>query len=181
MQPKLKSYAVCDKGKAIEIAIGQGLVKRAPGILSCKGLGSCVALVLYERQLRLGGLAHIMLPLADSREGASLTPFRYADTAVDALLKLLFARGAQRSRLAALLAGGAHLFADDLDTGVSIGACNVQMLHAMLQRRDIPLSAEDVGGGYGRNLVMDLKTGRVVVTSHGRPDRFLQVINNVHA
>ena len=46
----------------IQVAIGEGVVARPPHIISALGLGSCVAVTLYDTQRRIGGLAHIMLP-----------------------------------------------------------------------------------------------------------------------
>jgi len=164
------------KAGRVEVAMGQGVVSRAPGALSCRGLGSCVAVVLYEPGPRLGAVAHVMLPAAPTAGRVSRAPamrFRYANTAVDALLRQLLALGASRAQLSARLVGGAELFSNDSGMHDGIGEQNLQALRSSLQREGLALSGEDTGGRNGRNLVLDLDSGLVLVTSFARPDRLL--------
>jgi len=156
----------------IVVAMGDGVVAQAPDVIVSQGLGSCVAVILYERLLRLGGLAHVMLPSANTAE-ASRCPFHYADSAIPELLQELLARGAKRPHLSAKLVGGARMFADDTDTRAGIGVLNVRALHRVLRNEEIPLIREEVGGRHGRRLALDLVTGRVLVTAIGRPDQVI--------
>jgi len=48
-------------------------------------LGSCLGLALYDRRLKLGGLAHIVLPKAPA--GPCELPGKFVDTAVPALIR----------------------------------------------------------------------------------------------
>ena len=76
----------------IKIGIGDGVVARPPGIIIAEGLGSCVALALYNAECGVGGLAHILLPSASeykSRKNAAFSPYLYADTAINVLLEEL--------------------------------------------------------------------------------------------
>ncbi len=41
------------------------LAAATEGTLTTIGLGSCVAIVLYDAQARVGGLAHVLLPARD--------------------------------------------------------------------------------------------------------------------
>ena len=79
-------------------------------------LGSCVGVALFDRQGRVGGLAHVVLP--DSR-GEKTHPGKYADTAIVAMLDDFRKLGSPviRSRLWAKLAGGASMFR----TGPAVG------------------------------------------------------------
>ena len=72
-------------------------------------LGSCLGLVLYERRLRIGGLAHIVLPTAPA--GPCELPGKFVDTAVPALIRKMeqLADGAPL-KLWAKIAGGANMF-----------------------------------------------------------------------
>ena len=45
--------------------IGEMKIAHNPGLLIVTGIGSCIALVLYDKYVKVGGIAHIMLP--DSR------------------------------------------------------------------------------------------------------------------
>ena len=46
----------------IAVEMGEGVVARAPRTISSQGLGSCVAITLYDTQKKMGGLSHIMMP-----------------------------------------------------------------------------------------------------------------------
>jgi chemotaxis protein CheD len=62
----------------IRVAMADLGIARAPAILMTIGLGSCVGVTLYDPLLKLGGLAHIMLPY--QRKGsAGGKPGKYAD------------------------------------------------------------------------------------------------------
>ena len=154
-------------GETIEVVLGEGAVARTPHKIVCKGLGSCVAVILYDSRLKLGGLAHVMLPGAGSTQQPVVHPFRYADSAVAALARRLSAMGASRQNLSARLIGGAHLFTQDADASEGIGAQNIATLRRMLASEGILLNGEDVGGGHGRSVMFDLSNGRAVITTIG--------------
>ena len=46
----------------IEVGMGEGAVAVDPQVLSSPGIGSCVAVALYDSERRIGGMAHVMLP-----------------------------------------------------------------------------------------------------------------------
>jgi chemotaxis protein CheD len=52
----------------VPVRIGDVKVAAGPSVLFTIGLGSCVAVALYDPERRIGGLAHAMLP--DPRSGA---------------------------------------------------------------------------------------------------------------
>jgi chemotaxis protein CheD len=154
----------------IDVTMGDGLIAMAPNLLLCKGLGSCVAVILYDGVLRLGGLAHVMLPagLAQARR-----PYCYADSAVTTLLQALTCHNVSRQRLTARLVGGARMFAAVPAEGPGIGEQNIRVLRQILRDEGIPLVGEDVGGQHGRNVAFEPVTGRVVVTAIGKPERVI--------
>jgi chemotaxis protein CheD len=149
------------------VAIGRWAVAVAPGKLRTL-LGSCVAVILYDRIGRAGGIAHVLLP--DSQGGAREHPGRYADTAIPALLADLerVAAARSRSRMTAKLAGGAAMFATG--QAEAIGDRNVKAVEAVLAGLGIPVIARDLGGGSGRRVTLETATGRVIVKIPGGPE-----------
>jgi len=147
------------------VTIGEAKVGGADTVLYTLGLGSCVAIVLWDADRRIGGLAHALLPdPRASRNGSA--PARYATTAVDALLALMEEAGANPRRLRARLAGGASMFDTVLsDGGRQLGMRNVEAARAALARAGVPVDREDVGGQHGRSVYLHVNEGRVVVTS----------------
>jgi chemotaxis protein CheD len=129
------------------------------GTLSTSGLGSCVAVAIYEPD-GPGGLLHAMLPYADTVPGACAA--KCVDTGVRALRDELLAAGADEAELVAKLVGGSAML--DL-TGPAIGDRNVVAARETLAAHSIPVHAEDVGGKRGRSIHLSLSTGDLRVRS----------------
>jgi chemotaxis protein CheD len=149
----------------VPVRIGDVKVAAGSSVLFTIGLGSCVAVALYDPLARVGGLAHAMLPHpAAGRRDAP--PGRFATTAIPALLELLTAHGASRRRLRARLAGGASMFRDVLEgDGLRLGRRNVEAARAALAAAAISVDGEDVFGTYGRSVFLRTSDGRLLVTS----------------
>ena len=131
-------------------------------ILSCLGLGSCVALCLYDPATKVGGMGHMVLPA--SVEGRSVPKF--VDVAVPMLLSEVVKLGAQRGRLVAKLVGGAQMMSVVNDT-LNIGQRNADAAKEALRQFQVRLAAADLGGHQGRTVRLFLDSGRVSVTLVG--------------
>src|SRR6185437_7925040 len=79
------------------------------GTISTIGLGSCVAIVLYDALVRVGGLAHVLLPNEAMARDRS-NPAKFPATAVPLLLEKMRALGAVPDRIHAKVVGGASMF-----------------------------------------------------------------------
>ncbi len=121
-------------------------------------LGSCVGVALYDRAVKKGGMAHIMLPSSDTCHGDR---GKFADTAVDDLLNQVIRIGCDKTRLAAKICGGASMFGPKTDNG--LGERNISAVKAQLKQHSIRLVAEDVGGQKGRRMTLNPQTGEVEV------------------
>ena len=133
------------------------------------GLGSCVAILLYDAQARIGGMAHILLPSpALSRKDKN--PAKFPQTAVPRLLELMVADGAQAQRITARLAGGASMFASLAPTGtIQMGERNLVAARQVLNTHRLPLVGEAVGGDFGRTVRFRICDGQVQISTvmHG--------------
>ncbi|MDD5094512.1 MAG: chemotaxis protein CheD [Dehalococcoidia bacterium] len=153
----------------IEVGMGKGIVASAPQVVSCLGIGSCVVIILYDAKRRIGGVAHIMLPDSNSLHN-HYPPYQCADTAIATLLRRLRSMGAAQQDVVARMIGGARMFACSNGSGPGIGEQNIGSLRQILGREQIPLSGEEVGGSYGRNIEFYLDSGRVIVTTAGEKE-----------
>jgi chemotaxis protein CheD len=157
-----------------EIAVGvaQWAVLRQYGSLWSHGLGSCVAIVLYDGSTQTAGLAHILLPNESySRDRSRASKF--ADAAVPHLVSEMRRAGA-RGALTAKLVGGASMFGSLLTaTGVNMGARNIASARDALRRAGISIVAEDVGGDFGRTVSVAVADGMVTVRSIDKGTREL--------
>jgi chemotaxis protein CheD len=135
----------------------------AGDVLVSLGLGSCVGVALLDRRAAVAGLAHVVLPAA---EGRADTPGKFADTAVTALLESVVALGARRTRLEAVLVGGASMFSFG-GAGLDIGQRNDAAVRDELARLRIPVAAAETGGSRGRTVRVDVQTGVVTAKAAG--------------
>lgn len=163
----------------IKVGMGEGVVAVSPHTIISEGIGSCVALTLYDLRLRIGGLAHIMLP--GSTEDASknlkletcnlqLVTFHCADTALDSLVHEMLNRGVDFKNIEAKMAGGAKMFLSN-NGDYSIGRQNIESVKRVLEAKRIRLAAWDIGGHHGRNVEFHLSSGRMVIRAIGKEDK----------
>ena len=144
-------------------------VATAGEVLLTVGLGSCVAIVLYDPVGRVGGMAHVLLPSpALSRSDGN--PAKFPQTAVPRLVELMSQCGGVLRRLTGRLVGGASMFASLAAPGtIQMGDRNVVASRQALNQQGIPLTGEAVGGDYGRTVRLTVADGRLEVSSvaHG--------------
>ncbi|MBT8507298.1 chemotaxis protein CheD [Methanomicrobiaceae archaeon CYW5] len=142
-----------DTGDKINVGIGEFCVGSMT--MTSIGLGSCIALVIHDDYLKIGGVAHIMLP--DSK-GRSERPGKFADTAVPLLKNELMERGSRPRSLQAKIIGGARMFQQfrgDLD----IGSRNADAVRESLRAHCITLVTEETGGTSGRSVTYSPANG----------------------
>ncbi|SPF51453.1 putative chemoreceptor glutamine deamidase CheD [Candidatus Desulfosporosinus infrequens] len=152
----------------INVGMADYKTARSPDILLTAGLGSCIGICIHDPLLKVGGMAHIMLPSAVGSLGGN--PAKYADTALVLLLKEIVGMGANNSRLRAKIAGGAQMFSFPGKPPVlKIGERNAVAVEQELKRNGIPLLVSDVGGSFGRTIHFDVGTGELHIRTinHG--------------
>jgi len=143
--------------------MGELEVGRAPDVLTTFGLGSCLGLAIYDRQARVGGLAHIMLPDSRIAKVPARSPGKFADTAIPELLRRLSKAGADAARCKARLVGAASMFAAAFDPMRLVGPRNVEAAKALLASSGIGIEASEVGGTVGRTVTLFTESGQLVV------------------
>jgi chemotaxis protein CheD len=132
------------------VRMGEAFASSAPGdVLACIGLGSCIGLAVVDRVKGVAALAHVMLP--ESTQPDPPQPHKFADLAVPALVGLVVAAGASRTRLEAALVGGAAMFQFG-GSGQDIGQRNAVAVTRLLADARIPVRATATGGGKGRTM-----------------------------
>jgi chemotaxis protein CheD len=158
----------------VRVKVADYAVRRGNDIIATIGLGSCVAIALYDRESKTGGLAHILLPsMSMSRETSN--PAKFPETIVPIMLAEMRALGASNSaRISAKIAGGASMFGQLVNgTGINVGERNIAATKEALAAAGIQIIAEDTGLDYGRSVYFHLADGRVEVRSLKKGDRVL--------
>jgi len=159
-------------GARLTVGIADMKMTQRDGSLITYALGSCIGICLYDPQIKLAALIHIMLPL--NMEAGRKNPMKYADTGIRETLKAMEARGASRPRITAKIAGGAKMF--EVSGGGSlgnIGQRNIESVRLNLKKEGIRLIAENVGGSVARTLSFDAATGQGFIKAYGQPDILL--------
>ena len=147
----------------IEVGMAEMRISSAPGIVIARGLGSCVGVSLYDSLRKIGGLAHPMLPRMGEFK-AKGNPGRYVDYMISLMIDELQRKGCRLNTLAAKIFGGAHMFSSiPKDSAFNIGARNIEVAREKLESYGINLQDQEVGGNYGRTILLDLDTGLVRV------------------
>ncbi len=63
----------------VKVGMADLNVVKESGIIRTTGLGSCVGLTLYDKNIQLVGMAHVMLPSSDIAREGQLNIAKYAD------------------------------------------------------------------------------------------------------
>lgn len=156
--------------RQIFVRVAQHGVGSDGDILITLGLGSCVAVLLYDTEARVGGMAHVLLPASSMARDPSHAA-KFADTAVPFLVEELRPMGGRLDRFRARLIGGASMFSNLLSRGsLNMGERNIDACRKALSDLSIPVTAEDVGADYGRSVRFWPGDGRTLITSVGRGD-----------
>jgi chemotaxis protein CheD len=159
---------------AVRVKVADYAVRRGDQVLATIGLGSCVAIALYDGETQTGGLAHILLPSQSmSRETAN--PAKFPETIVPLMLEEMRALGAgPTARISAKIVGGASMFSQlVVGSGVNVGERNIAATREVLAELGVPLIAEDTGLDYGRSVYFHLADGRIEVRSLKKGDRVI--------
>lgn len=157
----------------VRIKVADYAVRQGAHVLTTIGLGSCVAIALYDRDTQVGALAHILLPnQAMSRETAN--PAKFPETIVPLMLDAMRALGARDGGVSAKIVGGASMFGQLVsNTGINVGERNVGATRDALAAAGVPIIAEDTGLDYGRSVYFHLADGRLEVRSLRKGDRVI--------
>jgi len=158
----------------IRVKVADYAVRKGPHVIATIGLGSCVAIALYDRDARIGGLAHILLPSrAMSRETSN--PAKFPETIIPVMVQDMKKLGSSsNARISAKIIGGASMFGQLVTgNGINVGERNIAATREILAQEGIPLLAEDTGLDYGRSVYFYLEDGRVEVRSLKKGDRVI--------
>lgn len=135
---------------------GYILIAAEPTCISAV-LGSCVSVCIYDLERKCGGMNHFRFPAtSDSQRSTAL----YGNVSTLSLVRMMLNNGSRKEYLEAQLFGGAH------NQGFSqedIGRENIRAAQKVLQRCNIRIVSEDVGGLMGRKVVFNTATAELAV------------------
>lgn len=126
-------------------------------------LGSCVAIVLWHPQRRIGGMCHFMLPERPRpRTAGQPLDGRYGDEAMELLLREIRRAGTVPADYQAKLFGGGCMFSGEgTRGGPDISRRNMAAGRDLVEREGLRLLTHDLGGQGHRNVIFDVWSGDV--------------------
>jgi len=129
-------------------------------------LGSCLGVCVYDPEVKVGGLLHLMLPESKiDKAKAQANPFMFADTGIPLLFKEVYRLGGVKSRLVVKLAGASQIL--DSAGVFNIGKRNYLAARKILWKNNVLIKSEDVGGMIHRTVKLELASGRTTVKITG--------------
>ncbi|WP_421683094.1 chemotaxis protein CheD [Stutzerimonas urumqiensis] len=125
-------------------------------------LGSCVAIVLWHPQRRLGGMCHYMLPGRTRRAGQALDG-KYANEALELMIAEARKRGTRAEQYEVKLFGGGDMFPAQGKQLPSVAGRNINAVRALIEAHGLHIKSESLGGAGYRNVIFDIASGDVWV------------------
>ena len=128
-------------------------------------VGSCIALCIYDKEKKICGMAHIMLPKNKTGKSTKGTKQegKFADEAIDTIIEKM-QNISPDLKLEAKMAGGAKIFAHESESGsLNIGNKNIIEIRLILQEKKIPLVSQLVGARNGRWVIFDCNSQKTTV------------------
>ncbi|MDR1921455.1 MAG: chemotaxis protein CheD [Candidatus Adiutrix sp.] len=120
-------------------------------------LGTCVAICLHDRRLKIGGMNHFLYP---KTKAFARPTVHEATVAIPALIKMMQRQGSRLEDMEAQIFGGGEI--SGLGGG-DIGYKNVKMARKLLKKNGIRVVSEDVGGLKGRRLIFHTGTNEALI------------------
>lgn len=147
----------------IRVGIAEFAVSDSEQNMKSYGLGSCLAVALWDPTSDIGALAHVMLPSGDQRDDSDRKPGKFADTAIRTMLRRIVEMGGDYTSVEAKVAGGSDMFQFDSFEEGGVGKRNIEAARGELEKLGVPLVAEDVGGERGRTVEFDSGEGTLSI------------------
>jgi len=144
--------------EAVKVLPGEFYVDNQD-ILIMTTLGSCIAACLWDRNARVGGMNHFMLP-EGSGEGKDASG-RYGSFAMELLINEMLKRGANRMTMEAKVFGGGQVISG-MNT-MNVGERNTAFVLDYLQTERIPVVSKDVLEIYPRKVCFLPASGKAMV------------------
>lgn len=131
--------------ETITVVQGEYRISDNPKHMLSTILGSCVAVCLYDTNMKIGGMNHFLLPGSIDSSGGNI---KYGAHAMELLINDLLKKGAARNDLRAKIFGGATM---SKSLG-SIGESNGSFADSFLKREGIPCVSSSLGGFSARRI-----------------------------
>ena len=112
-------------------------------------LGSCVAIMFYDRSKQIKGMNHFLLPATEN----SNEDMKYGLYSVEAMLNEMYKLGCKKENMAVKISGGADIMKVGLSSK-SIGHRNVEFARDFCQSEGFRILSDHTRGDSGRVILL---------------------------
>jgi chemotaxis protein CheD len=144
------------RNDAVKVLPGEFFV-HDEDLLIMTTLGSCIAACLWDRDRRIGGMNHFMLPDG----GGAGDSGRYGSYAMELLINEMIKRGANRSSMEAKVFGGGAVISGM--NSLNVGERNTHFVLDYLRTERISVVSKDVLDIYPRKVCFLPASGKAMV------------------
>ncbi len=145
------------QSEAVKVLPGEYFVFNED-ILIMTTLGSCIAVCLWDRNARIGGMNHFMLP---DNGGSGVDNGRYGSFAMELLINEMMKMGASRMTMEAKVFGGGAVI--NGMSSINVGERNTTFVMDYLKLEKIPVVSKDVLEIYPRKVCYLPASGKAMV------------------
>jgi len=149
------------------IASGTYYLSKSKPLILKASLGTCVGVVLYDKENGIGGLIHLLLDKPPAHAG-SFQPEKYAQTGLPIFYDALLNLGASRKNLIAWVAGGALVGpVKEYDLEFDIGGRTTESVMKFLAKKHISNIQSETGGFFTCILNLNMQTWECTIEPAG--------------
>lgn len=157
------------------VSTGQLRTGSKNGIIKTSPLGSCVAVIAFDKTTKIGGIAHVMLPGKLLKNNKS-EENKYAENAIANLLLELNLKGALDLNIELCLVGGANVLKRENDT---IAENLISCILRIIKQKELNVKKTSLGGYERRTAKLSLHSGIVTFSTGNKNEEMLfNFINN---
>lgn len=150
---------------SVNLSPGELYFGEAPGVVHTL-LGSCVAITLWHKERKVGGMCHFLLAQRDLYLKNSEHPQGYyGSDAIRYFAEEILRKGLSRKDFEVKLFGGGNMFEAThfRPNLLNVSNNNVEQGRILLEKHGFKIKTEDVGGVRYRKIFFDLSNGDVWV------------------
>jgi chemotaxis protein CheD len=112
-------------------------------------LGSCVAIMFYDKNVKIKGMNHFLLPATENAN----EDMKYGLYSVEAMLNEMYKLGCRKENMAAKISGGADIM-NIGSMSKSIGHRNVEFAHTFCRSEGFRIISDHTRGNDGRVILL---------------------------
>jgi len=112
-------------------------------------LGSCVAIMFFDKKTKIKGMNHFLLPTTNNNND----DMKYGLYSVEAMLNEMYKLGCSKNHMVAKISGGADIMQLNMSAH-SIGERNVDFAKEFCKSEGFPLISEHTRGKHGRLILL---------------------------